>query len=168
MENEQNQDNMATKPIAEHEWLNNLVGEWKTRSEMMMGPDQPPQISEGRETVTSLGGLWAFGEGTAEMPEGGGMVYKTGIGYDVSFKEYRGFWIASASSHLWKYTGEMSEDKKTLTLSCEGPSFEVDGETANYRDVHELIDANNRTMTSYGEQPDGSWMQFMKCHYTRV
>ena len=29
----------ATKPLPEHEWLNNLVGEWRVESEMTMGED---------------------------------------------------------------------------------------------------------------------------------
>jgi len=86
----------------------------------------------------------------------------------VSFKEYRGFWIASVSSHLWKYTGGLSPDGKTMTLNCVGPSMVKDGETANYRDVIEIIDHNRRTLTSYGEDESGNWQPFMKSTYTRV
>jgi hypothetical protein len=159
---------MGTKPVKEHEWLKNLIGEWRTEAEMMMAPDQPPMQSSGTETVTDLGGLWAIAEGRAQMPGGEEMIYKSGIGYDVSFKEYRGFWVASVSSHLWKYTGEMSADGKKLTLNCVGPHMEKDGETANYRDVHELIDDRTRTMTSFGQQDNGEWTQFMKVEFTRM
>ncbi|MCC7230855.1 MAG: DUF1579 family protein, partial [Fimbriimonadaceae bacterium] len=79
---------MGTKPVREHEWLQKLVGEWRSESEMSMGPDQPKQTSHGSETVTSLGGLWAFTEGRAQMPDGSRMDYKVALGYDVSFKEY--------------------------------------------------------------------------------
>jgi hypothetical protein len=95
------------------------------------------------------------------------MDYRTGLGFDVTFKEYRGFWLASMSSHLWKYTGELSADRKTMTLNCVGPNMMGEGE-ANYRDVIEIIDENHRNLTSYGEQEDGSWQQFMKCTYTRA
>ena len=158
---------MGTKPKAEHGWLQNLVGDWKVVSEMVMGPDKK-ETSEGTEKVVSLGGLWAFGEGEAAMPNGTPMQYKSAIGYDVSFNQYRGCWFASMSSHLWKYEGELSEDGKKLTLNCVGPNMEKDGETANYRDVHELIDENNRTMTSFGEDENGNWNQFMKATYTRA
>ena len=102
------------------------------------------------------------------MPNGGGMEYKFALGYDVSFKEYRGFWLADMSSHLWRQIGELSGDGKTMTLNCEGPHMEKDGETANYRDVHELIDADNRTMTSYGQDDAGQWHQFMKVTFKRA
>jgi len=166
-EHNEEQPTMATKPLPEHEWLKNLLGEWRVTSEMMMGPDEMA-TSEGTETVVSLGGLWAFGEGDVAMPDGEPMLYKSGIGYDVSFKAYSGFWIASASSHLWKYEGEMSEDGKKLTLNCVGPDMQKDGETANYRDVIELIDADHRTLTSFAEGENGEWTQFMKANYTRV
>ncbi|MBS1713096.1 MAG: DUF1579 domain-containing protein [Armatimonadetes bacterium] len=157
-----------TKPVAEHEWLMQLVGEWTTETEAMMGPDGPPMKMAGRETVVSLGGLWAFGEGESTMHDGQSMQYKVALGYDVSFKEYRGCWFASASSHLWKYTGTLSGDGKSMTLDCQGPSMTKDGETSNYRDVIEIVDGDHRTLTSSGQGEDGQWVQFMKVVYTRV
>jgi hypothetical protein len=102
------------------------------------------------------------------MPDGDPMESYMALGYDVSFKEYRGCWYASASSHLWKYFGVLSDDKKMMTLNCEGPDMMNEGQTANYRDVIELIDGDTRTLTSFGEQPDGTWVQFMKATLTRT
>jgi len=157
-----------TKPIEEHKWLKNLHGEWKIKTTMSMGPGHSEMSSEGSETVRSLGGLWAVSETTGSMPDGTMSTSYTALGYDVSFKEYRGCFYADMSSHLWRYVGTLSADGKKMTLDCEGPSMEVDGETANYRDVIELIDENNRTMTSFGQDDKGEWHQFMKSHYTRV
>jgi hypothetical protein len=159
---------MATKPIPEHQWLQKLVGEWRIESEMTMEPGQPKQKSQGTESVKSLGGLWAFGEGKTTMPDGTPMQYYSALGYDVSFKEYRGCWFASVSSHLWKHVGELSADGRVMTLNCVGPHMMKEGETANYRDVIEILDANHRTLTSYGQGEDGQWHEFMKAHYTRA
>jgi hypothetical protein len=159
---------MGTKPVKEHEWLQKLVGQWRVETEMSMGPDQPKMRAEGTESVRSLGGLWAFAEGKATMPDGTVMEHYATLGYDVSFKEYRGCWFASMSSHLWKQTGTLSADGKVMTLDCVGPSFTKDGETANYRDVIEILDGNRRTLTSYGQSETGGWDQFMKSTYTRV
>lgn len=158
-----------TKPVSQHEWLKNLLGEWTTSMTMVMGPDQPEMHGEGTESVTSFGGLWAHAHGKSTMPDGDVMEYYMALGYDVTFGEYRGAWYANVSSHLWKYTGELSADGRTMTLNCEGPDMMSDepGKTAKYRDVHELVDANTRTMTSFGEMPDGSWVQFNKTTYTR-
>ena len=159
---------MGTKPIKEHEWLQQFVGDWRVETEMWMGPGQPTQHTEGRETVKSVGGLWAFGEGQGAMPDGKPMSIYWTLGYDVSFKEYRGCWFASMSSHLWKQTGTLSADGKTMTLDCVGPNMVVDGETANYRDVVEIVDDNRRTLTSYGPGETGEWQQYMKSTYTRI
>src|SRR5688572_19108565 len=164
---QQQEMEMATKPVAEHEWLQKLVGEWRTETEMTM-PDGKKETATGTESVKSLGGLWAFGEGRGAMPDGDTMEYRSALGYDVSFKEYRGCWFASVSSHLWKYTGELSADGRKMTLNCVGPNMFKDGETANYRDVIEIIDDNHRTLTSFGEDENGEWQQFMKASYTRV
>lgn len=168
MSTEQMEETMATKPIKEHEWLQNLVGEWQCTMEMMMGPGKPTQRSTGTESVKSLGGLWAFAEQKGSMPDGGQMTGYFALGYDVSFKQYWGTWIASVSSHLWKYKGELSPDGRIMTLNCEGPSMTKDGETALYRDVIELIDANHRRTTSYGQDDDGNWQVFMTNDYTRA
>lgn len=159
---------MGTKPVQEHQWLQKLVGEWRVEMEMSMGPGQPKHKSESTETVKSVGGLWAFAEGSATMPDGTPTTDYFVLGYDVSFKEYRGCWFASMSSHLWKYAGELSADGKVMTLNCAGPSFTKDGETANYRYVIEILDENHRTLTSLGQDDNGAWQEYMKAHYTRV
>lgn len=159
---------MGTRPVPEHQWLQQLIGEWRVESEMTMGPGQPKQKSEGTESVQSLGGLWAFGEGKATLPGGTVMNYYSALGYDVSFKEYRGCWFASMSSHLWKYTGELSADGKVMTLHCVGPNMVIDGETTNYREVIEIQDADHRTLTSYAQDENGDWQECMKLHYTRL
>ncbi|MDI9639432.1 DUF1579 domain-containing protein [Kamptonema cortianum] len=159
---------MRTKPTPQHDWLNHFLGEWVTEGEMMMGPDQPKMKASGREKVVSMGGLWAFTEGTSTMPDGSDMHYKATLGYDVSFNEYRGCWFADVSSHLWKQTGTLSADGKTMTLDCVGPHMEKDGETANYRDIHHIVDENTRTMTSCGQDDEGNWTEFMWVTLKRV
>lgn len=158
---------MGTKPIAEHEWLKNLIGEWKTYAEMDMGPDEPKATSEGSETVSTLGGLWAFAHGKAPMPDGHPMEYVSTIGFDVTFKEYRSCWFASASSHLWTMRGQVSEDGRKLTLEGVGPDMATEDGTMKYRDVIEILGDGHRTLTSYGEERDGTWKPFMKVTYRR-
>ena len=92
----------------------------------------------------------------------------TTLGYDVSFKEYRGCFFMSESFASLEVRGTLSQDGKTMTLDCEGHDMVEDGKTALYRDVIELVDANTRTLTSYGQDEKGEWQQFMKATYTRV
>ena len=113
---EMDESTMGTKPEGEHAWLQKLVGEWRTETEMTMGPGGETMKSTGSEKVVDMGGLWAFGEGRSQMPNGDGMDYKVALGFDVSFKEYRGCWFASMSSHMWKYVGTLSADGKSMTV----------------------------------------------------
>lgn len=168
MSDQTQEPEMTTKPMKEHEWLQNLVGEWRTEGTMQMGPDQPPIKGAGREVTKMFGPLWALAEGQSEMPNGATMNYKHFLGWDVSFKEYRGGWMADVSSHLWKQVGELSADGRTMTLDCVGPHMEKDGETANYRDVIELIDKDHRVMTSHGQDENGNWFQFMRVDFYRT
>ena len=157
---------MGTPPAPEHAWLHKLVGDWKIESVMTM-PNGETATGTGTETAKMLGELWLLVEGQGTMPNGEPMEYRSGIGYDVSFKEYRGFWVAGVSSHLWIYKCELSADGRVMTMNCQGPHMERDGETANYRDVIELVDADTRTLTSYGQDDNGEWHQFMKATFTR-
>lgn len=47
---------MGTSPTRQHEWLQKLVGEWRTETEMTM-PDGSKQKSQGAESVSSRGFL---------------------------------------------------------------------------------------------------------------
>jgi hypothetical protein len=158
----------GTKPLPEHAWLDRLVGNWRSEMTYRMTPDGPENLAEGTETVRNFGGLWATGESVTTMSADVTMGSIWGIGYDVSAKGYRSFWIMSMSSHLWKGIGTLSDDGNTMTIDCVGPSMGDDDGTANYRDVIEIIDENHRTLTSFGEAPDGSFTEFMKVHYYRV
>jgi hypothetical protein len=160
---------MGTKPVAEHAWLQQLVGEWTVESVMHMGPDSEPVTGRGRETVTSLGGLWAHTHGTGTMPNGEEMQYFSALGYDVTFHEYRGCWFADVSSHLWRQVGTLSADGKVMTLDCEGPHMEKDRATALYRDVITIVDHDHRTLESFGQDEEtGEWVRFMKADIRRV
>jgi hypothetical protein len=165
---ELNQDDMPgpTKPGPEHAWLQRLVGEWTMTNEMQM-PDGSSARSTGRESVKSLGGLFAFAETVSQMPDGDEMLSYFTLGYDVNFKEYRGCWFANVSSHIWQYKGTLSADGNTMTLDCEGPNMMEEGKTALYREVIEFQDDNHRTMRSYFQDEKGEFRQMMMLTYVK-
>jgi hypothetical protein len=154
------------EPHAEHLWLHQLIGEWSIESECIMGPDQPPMKTKGREVVRLLGKLWTIGEGTGNAPEGGCDSIMT-LGYDPKTKRFVGTFIASAMTDLWPYNGALDATGKILTLNSEGPSFSGDGTMAMYQDVIEFITHDHRTLTARVQSADGSWQTFMSAHYRR-
>lgn len=158
---------MNEEPSAEHNWLQQLVGEWTCEIDCRMGPDQPSTKSTGTESVRSLGGLWTIGEGTMGGGECPGKSVMT-LGYDPRNKRFVGTFIASMMTHLWPYNGTLDQTGKVLTLDSEGPSFAGDGTMAKYQDVIEFINSDHRVLSSRVLQADGKWQQFMTAHYHRV
>ena len=155
------------EPQAEHQWLQQLVGEWTVESDATMAPGEAPMKWRGHEKVRSLGGLWVVAEGESEMPDGGkGQMIMT-LGYDPAKGQFVGTFMASMMTMLWTYEGELDADRRVLTLSAEGPSMTGDGK-ALYHDIVEIVDRNTRTFRSEMQMPDGQWHQFMRAEYKRV
>ena len=158
---------MKTEPQKEHEWLQQLVGEWTCESECSMEPGKPPEKFKGAESVRSLGGFWVQCEGYGEMPGGGMATMLMTLGYDPQKKRYVGTWVGSMMSHLWVYEGSLDADEKVLTLNAEGPSCGGDGKMMKYKDMIEIKSHEHRVLTSHMLGDDGTWKQFMTAHYRR-
>lgn len=158
---------MIEEAQKEHQWLQQLVGEWTTEAEMDMGPDQPPEKCLGTETVRSLGGMWTVAEGRGEMPDGGTAIMILTLGYDPRKKRYVGTWVGSMMTHLWIYDGVLDAEGRVLTLDTEGPDFGDPGRLAKYQDIIEIVDGDHRVLRSRTLGEDGQWRQFMTAHYRR-
>ncbi len=158
---------MKAEPQKEHQWLQQLVGEWTSEADCSMGPGQPSTKSYGTERVRMVGGVWMVGEGQGEMPGGGTATMIMTLGYDAQKKKYLGTWIGSMMTHMWHYDGEMDATGRILTLSAEGPSMAGDGTMAKYQDIIEIKSKDHRTLSSRVLGPDGTWNHFMTAHYRR-
>ena len=157
---------MHVEPQKEHQWLQQLVGEW-TFEQPPCAPGQPP--STGGETVRSLGGVWILCEGRFEMPGGGQGVTIMTLGYDPAKKRFVGTFVGSMMTNLWIYEGSLNGN--VLTLDAEGPGFSPEGKPtgkmAKYKDVIEITSDGQRTLTSNILGEDGKWTQFMQAQYRR-
>ena len=152
------------KPQKEHQWLQKLVGEWTIEGEGQGPLGEPPHKSSGTERVRTIGDLWIVGEGEMEMAGEAGTTLLT-LGYDPQKKRFVGTWVGSMMSNLWVYEGSLVGN--VLTLDCEGPSFEGDGKTSRYRDIHEIKSDDQRELRSEILGDDGKWTQFMTATYRR-
>jgi len=155
-------------PTPEHEWLLQLVGSWEFESECVIGPDQPPLKSTGKQTTRSLGSLWTLGEMESVVPGGSPMQSLITLGFDPAKQRFVGTFVASCMTHLWPYDGQLDAARKVLTLDSEGPSFADNGTMAKYQDIVEVIDKDEYRLTSRFQNPDGSWTEFMSAKYTRI
>jgi hypothetical protein len=159
---------MFAKPQKEHEWLQQLVGNWTMEGECMGEPGQPTQKYRGSEKVNSLDGLWIVGEGESEMPGGGTGKMMITLGFDPKRNCYVGTWVGSMMTHLWVYEGHLDASGRVLTLNAQGPSFTDPNKLAKYQDIIELKSSDHRTLTSRSQGEDGQWVQFMTANYRRT
>jgi len=154
----------------QHQWLQQLVGQWTYESEAKMGPDKPAEKFKGTETIRTLGGLWMIAESQGEMPGGGTAQMVITLGFDPAKGRFVGTFIGSMMTYLWVYDGELDAAGKTLTLSAEGPDMSPGakpGKMVQYRDVIEIVSKDHHILRSLGQSEDGSWVQFMEAHYRR-
>jgi len=158
---------MNIEPQAEHKWLQRLVGEWTMEGEANMGPDQPAHKMTGQESVQSVGGLWALGEGRGESPDGKPALTFMTLGYDPVQKRFVGTFIGSMMTHMWIYNGTLDEAGKVLTLDTGGPDFSGAPGMVNYQDIIEFVDDDHRILKAQLQDKDGKWCQFMTAHYHR-
>jgi hypothetical protein len=158
---------MFAEPQKEHHWLQQLVGDWTYESECIMGPDQPPMTSQGKERVRTLGGLWTVGEMESGMPDGSTGTMIMTLGFDPAKGRFVGTFVGSMMTFLWSYDGELDAAEKVLTLNAESPSFAGDGTMAQYKDIIEIKGPNERTLSSQVLGDDGKWNRFMTATYKR-
>lgn len=156
------------KPQAEHAWLQKLVGEWTYEMESDCGPDGKAVKIGGTESVRAIGGFFITGESTGVCPDGSPATNIMTLGYDPQKGHYVGTWYSSMMSYLWIYEGTMDADQRVLTLASDGPSFEVEGKMAKYRDIVTIINDDERVLTGNFLGEDGQWHEMMKMTFRRA
>lgn len=153
---------------AEHLWLHRLVGDWTWSNEAIPGEpagdaghDHDHSHGEATESWRLLGNVWALGEGGGDH----GRTLLT-LGHDADAGGFVGSFITDMITFFWQYQGELQGPDK-LVLRARGPNMGPEGGMANYRDEIYFIGADERTLCSFMEQPDGTWQQFMQARYRR-
>jgi hypothetical protein len=159
---------MHAEARREHEWLQQLIGEWAFEVGAPAEPGKPAEVLTGKEWVRSLGDIWVIAEGQGETPDGGASRTLMTLGYDPEKAQFVGTWIGSMMHHLWVYEGQLDADERVLTLDATGPDFERPGQTRRYQDVIEVEDADHRLLTGRMLGDDGEWQELMRARYRRV
>lgn len=153
-------------PAQEHQWLQQLVGEWETECEMFPKPSEPPVKSRGTETVRAIGGFWVLAENHGEalgQPFTGVLT----LGYDAAARTYVGTWIDSMTGHLWTYQGTVDATGKTLTLETTGPCPASPETEMKFKEVLEIRSPDHKVFTSSVQGDDGAWTTILTIHYRR-
>ncbi|MFO0938588.1 MAG: DUF1579 domain-containing protein [Gemmataceae bacterium] len=141
----------AVKPGPEHELLKKHVGTWTTTMSAG-GMDAKGSVTFKME----LGGLWLIGDMQSELF---GMKFngKSMDSYDQAKKKYVSVWADSMSTGPVITEGTYNPEKKTLTMTGEGPG--MDGKTSKYKSVTEFKDDDTFIMTMYmGDTKEASFV----------
>jgi hypothetical protein len=144
------------KPGPEHEILKKLEGTWEATVQM------GGQESKGTMTYKiGPGGMWMIGDFQGEF--GGGKFEGHGLdGFDSNKKKYVSAWIDSMSQSPMLMDGSYDAEKKTMTMTGEGPG--PDGKPVKYKSVTEYKDDDNLVFKMYQE---GSDQPMMTINYKR-
>lgn len=156
---------MFAKPQQEHQWLDQLVGQWKFEHDCTM-PDGTKSSASGTMSCRSLGGMWLICESSGESPEGEWSAIMT-LGFDPAQRQFVGTFVGSMMANIWQYHGVLGDDGTRLPLYAEGPKFDGSG-MAMYRDTIEIVDANTWLFTSELQSDEARWLQFMVARHVRV
>ena len=158
---------MQPQPTSEHEFFNDMLGQWTMEHVCDMGPDQPSSTSHGTMTAKTLGGLWIIIDCEGDVPEGGKWESQFTLGYDPQEKRFLGTFVASMMTHLWLYSGQLDASRRRLVLDAHGPKFDGTG-MANYQDIFEVVDHDHWILRSQIQNEDGTWTPFLEGHHRRV
>jgi hypothetical protein len=153
------------KPTQQHAWLQQLVGEWESESEIYI-EGQSPIKTKGTERVRSVGGFWTIADHHSDFM-GQTFAGVMTLGYDTTNAQFVGTWVDSMSGYLWNYTGTLDATGKILTLEAEGPCpMNPDG-LSKFKEVLEIEDKDHKTFSSSVLAEDGKWIPIMKIEYSR-
>jgi len=158
---------MFSKPTKEHQFFDDMVGQWTMEHACSMAPDQAPEMTRGKAVGRTYGGLWLIMECQAESDQFGPWVSQFTLGYDPRNQVYHGTFVASMMDHLWLYQGQIDPSSNRLVLDVQGPSMDGNG-LANYRDIFEIVNRDHWILRSEIQGDDGSWTQFMEGHHRRT
>ena len=160
---------MHAEPRREHQWLQQLVGEWEYETEMDAGPGKPRQKFVGAETIRAIGNLWVVCEAVGQAPGVSDNVRMIiTLGFDPQKNRFVGTWIGSMMTFMWLYDGALDASGRTLILDCEGPGFTDQTKMAKYQDRITIEGDDRRTLAARTQQgPGGEWIEFMVTRYRR-
>lgn len=154
-------------PTPQHTWLKQLAGEWTITGTCTM-PDGSTGESDATESAHMVGDYFLHAVLKGHVPGADDPVECVLIiGFDPESNNFVGTWIGSPMPNLINYTGTLSEDQTTLTLTCDAPDLEDQAKTSAYRDVIVITSDNTREFHSEIQLEDGSWNRFMSSYYTR-
>lgn len=136
------------------EWLTSLVGDWTYEGRPV--PDDPARHRTGIERVRAEG-CWTMIDSDDEA--------RIRLAFDPASGRVVGDFVHLSDPTIWTYDGTFEDGR--LRLASRGPSYDVEGEFADYEDVFETLSPDARRMIGRIRSPDGTWRDFTVTEYRR-
>ncbi len=140
--------------MSDKDFLDRLIGEWTFEGRSV--PDDPQQRRSGIETVARRG-AWTVIEGDDGA--------RSQLAYDPDAGKFVGDFIHWEHPQLWTYDGAIEDGR--LHLRSVGPSYDVEGQQAEYDDIFEVLSPDERRVTGRLKGEDGAWRDFTVTEYRR-
>lgn len=135
-------------------WLARLAGDWTYVGRPV--PDDPARHRTGSERVW-IEGCWTMFKSDDEA--------HMRLAYDPDAGRVVGDFISLGYPTVWAYDGAFEDGR--LRLTSRGPSYDVEGELADYEDVFEFLSPDLRRLTGRIKGKDGAWHDFTVTEYRR-
>ena len=155
----------AVRP--EHRQLNYFVGDWKAKTTIWMGPQQPPMVSEGKSHSELLfEGRYVEtkyeGEFFGQPLSGRGL-----MGYDNLGERYVATWIDSGSTAVWMGYGSYDAAAKRFTFrGTRDDPMHAGTKVPVHEEMH-IVDEGHYVFTWF-EQRGGEEVKTMQVDYSRL
>ncbi len=157
------------KPGENQKWLAESAGNWEITGKMFqMSPDGTMQEREmkGASTIKMMWDRYMYEEMTTEC-DGETMKMVGYISYDNSNKEFQAMYISDMGTGMRLFSGQRSEDGKSLTLSGEWVEKGFGGMKIKERVVTTSKSKDEEVMEMYGTYGDMPEMKIMELTYKR-
>lgn len=157
----------ASKPGPGHKVIGQFAGTWKATVKTWFGPENEPQISEGRAKHDLIfDGRFLkedFKSLSKSMPfQGMGVV-----GYDNITNEYTSVWIDTMTTSTSGSVGTYDPATKTISWSGQMPD-PVSKKMLPVRSTSRFIDNDNYVYEMYDVLSDGSLKKSLEVNYRRM
>lgn len=157
----------AGAPCEFHQYLQPLVGKWKTATKYRFGKEAPWTQSTGEsESRWAMGGRYIienFKSHSKEMPfDGMGIT-----GYDKVKKKYVSTWIDSMSTTMMISTGTIDASHKVITFFATYDDPFTGQKDKPQKTTLTILNENKIVMEMYERGQDGEWFMNLEVVYTR-
>ena len=143
-------DKASSKSLAGSDWLKQFSGSWTTKS----------AVGVGAMNSSTIGNRWIVNEYKGKV-NGVEFVARQTLGYDERKKKFVGNWVDTTTSFQWLYTGVVQDSGKKLVLDTRGPDWEDSSKLVDYRDIYEIVSADEIKAISQIKNESGNWNTFM-------